>query len=58
MVECSRVKYSEVEPSRAMVGCNRVEESPVLLSRAEVECSRVWLYFTLLDSTTLYHASA
>ena len=25
MVECSRVKYSEVEPSRAMVVCNRVK---------------------------------
>ena len=24
MVECSRIKYSEIEPSGAMVGCNRV----------------------------------
>ena len=41
MVEYSRVKWSEIEPSRALIGCNTVEYSPVELSRAEVECCRV-----------------
>ena len=43
MVECSRVKWGQVEPSRAMVQYNslRVEQNQVRPSRATVECSRV-----------------
>ena len=34
MVECSRVKWGQVESSRAMVQCNRVELNQVEPSRS------------------------
>ena len=56
MVECSRVKYNQTEPSRAMVSvvdsmelcramveCSRVKCGQVEPSRATVQCSGVEL---------------
>ena len=37
MVECSRVKRNQEEPSRAMIG----EKTQVELCKAMVDCSRV-----------------
>ena len=39
MVECSRVKWGHVEPSRATVQCSGVEYNEVEPSRGMVESS-------------------